>query len=53
MFPLKENSSLFWKRLGAVDGSKPQEIEVPRLLVPEILFGEELTLTVLDEQSFS
>lgn len=26
---------------------------MPRLLVPEILFGEELTLTVLDDQSFS
>ncbi|MGQ6261850.1 tyrosine-protein kinase Wzc, partial [Serratia sp. IR-2025] len=44
---------VFGKGWARLTGSKPQEIEVPRLLVPEILFGEELTLTVLDEQSFS
>ncbi|AVU34621.1 hypothetical protein AS658_08030 [Serratia marcescens] len=44
---------VFGKGWARLTGSKPQEIEVPRLLVPEILFGEELTLTVLDDQSFS
>ncbi|MBI6150760.1 tyrosine-protein kinase Wzc [Serratia surfactantfaciens] len=44
---------IFGKGWARLTGSKPQEIEVPRLLVPEILFGEELTLTVLDDQSFS